>query len=93
MAVSFPKQMRVGGCDSFGFKRESGGCLPLASFGRETQRKWGRRLEGLGLGFFVFLLFVRIAFSFVYVVISIYKQNGLVPKAHWSLNFFIFCKF
>ena len=25
-AVSFPNKMRAGGCDSFGFKRVSGGC-------------------------------------------------------------------
>ena len=24
---------------------------------------------------------------------GIYKQSGLVPKMHWSLNFLIFCKF
>jgi len=30
---------------------------------------------------------------FVCVVTSIYRQSGLVPKTHWSLNFFIFCQF
>jgi hypothetical protein len=47
------------------------------------------------LSFFSFFFTLKITpckFStpFLCVVTSIYKQSGLVPKIHWSLNFFYF---